>query len=98
MHGATPVDKVGSVRGPVLDFVVFAGLSLVLVMLLSLVAGPDRLEVGRIARFYCGWAMGPALAALIPAILPGIERVCDEEYVSRSAQKPESETAHRAFT
>ena len=58
-----------------MDFVVFAGLSLILVMLLSLAAaGTARLKVARTARFYWRRGMGLALVALIPAILPGIER------------------------
>jgi NADH-quinone oxidoreductase subunit H len=60
---------------PILDFAVFAGLSLVLVVLLSFVAaGTARLKVAQAARFYWRWGMGLALVALILAILPGIER------------------------
>jgi len=60
---------------PVVDAALFAGLSLVLVVLLSfLAAGTARLKVAQAARFYWRWGMGLALAALILAMLPGIER------------------------
>jgi NADH-quinone oxidoreductase subunit H len=60
---------------PVIDIALFAGLSLVLVVLLSfLAAGTARLKVAQAARFYWRWGMGLALAALILAMLPGIER------------------------
>ncbi len=60
---------------PVIDVTLFAGLSLVLVVLLSfLAAGTARLKVAQAARFYWRWGMGLALAALILAMLPGIER------------------------
>ena len=60
---------------PVFDFALFAGFSLVLVVLLSfLAAGTARLKVAQAVRFYWRWGMGLALAALILAMLPGIER------------------------
>jgi formate hydrogenlyase subunit 4 len=54
----------------------FAGFSLVLVVLLSfLAAGTARLKVAQAARFYWRWGMSLAMAALILAMLPGIERL-----------------------
>jgi NADH-quinone oxidoreductase subunit H len=61
---------------PVFDFAMFAGFSLVLVVLLSfLAAGTARLKVAQAARFYWRWGMSLAMAALILAMLPGIERL-----------------------
>lgn len=58
-----------------IDTVLFAGLSLVLVVLLSFLAtGTARLKVAQAAPFYWKWGMGMALASLILAVLPGIER------------------------
>jgi NADH-quinone oxidoreductase subunit H len=60
---------------PVIDASLFGGLSLVIVALLSFTAaGTARLKVVQAARFYWRWGMGLALAALILAMLPGVER------------------------
>jgi NADH-quinone oxidoreductase subunit H len=60
---------------PVIDAALFAGLSLAIVAALSFIAaGTARLKVVHAARFYWRWGMGLALAALILAMLPGIER------------------------
>lgn len=59
----------------VFDFALFAGLSLVLVILLTiLAAGTARLKIRQAARFYWRWGMGLAMVALILGILPNIER------------------------
>jgi NADH-quinone oxidoreductase subunit H len=66
------VPRTGSIA---FDFMLFTGLSLVLVVLLSfLAAGTARLKVAQAARFYWRWGMGIALAALVLAILPRLER------------------------
>jgi NADH-quinone oxidoreductase subunit H len=58
------------------DFALFAGFSLVLVILLTvLAAGTARLKIPQAARFYWRWGMGLSLAALILGVLPGIERL-----------------------
>jgi NADH-quinone oxidoreductase subunit H len=60
---------------PIIDAALFAGLSLVLVALLSCIAaGTARLKVTQAIRFYWRWGMGLALAALLLAMLPVIER------------------------
>ena len=57
------------------DLALFAGFSLVLVILLTiLAAGTARLKIPQAARFYWRWGMGLSLVALILGVLPGIER------------------------
>jgi NADH-quinone oxidoreductase subunit H len=57
------------------DFALFAGFSLALVILLTILAtGTARLKIQQAARFYWRWGMGLSLAALILGALPGIER------------------------
>lgn len=57
------------------DFALFAGFSLILVILLTiLAAGTARLKISQAARFYWRWGMGLAVVALILGVLPNIER------------------------
>jgi len=61
----------------VFSFILFAGLSLVLVIFLTiLAAGTARLKIPQAARFYWRWGMGLAVVALILGVLPNIERFC----------------------
>ena len=57
------------------DFALFAGFSLILVIFLTiLAAGTARLKIHQAARFYWRWGMGLAMVALILGIVPNIER------------------------
>jgi LPXTG-motif cell wall-anchored protein len=59
-----------------IDIVLFAGLSLVVAVLLAVLAtAAARLKVAQAASFYWKWGMGVSLASLILAMLPGIERL-----------------------
>ncbi len=57
------------------DFALFAGSSMFLVILLTIVAtGTARLKIPQAARFYWKWGTGLSLVALILGVWPSIER------------------------
>jgi len=57
------------------DFTLFAGFSLILVVLLTFVAaGTARLKTPQAARFYWKWGTGFSLVALVLGVWPSIER------------------------
>ena len=57
------------------DLAIYTGLSLVMVILLTiLAAGTARLKIQQAAHFYWRWGMGLSLVALLLGVFPGIER------------------------